>query len=154
MGILTFSSNDPEAPAQVIVASFPIICAHTISTASGITGFTFPGIMDEPGCRSGRFISPKPVFGPDPIQRRSLFIFVKLTAMVFKAAEASTKPSRFACASKWFVASVRGSLVSWASSLMTFCENPFGVFMPVPTAVPPNGISFTRGSVVWMRFMP
>ena len=42
-----------------------------------MTGLTLPGMIDEPGCRSGRLISPSPVRGPEPIQRRSLQILVR-----------------------------------------------------------------------------
>ena len=52
-GIATLSSKLPEAPAHATVASLPITRAHTMSTASGTTGFTLPGMIDEPGCRSG-----------------------------------------------------------------------------------------------------
>ena len=37
-----------------------------------MTGLTLPGMIDEPGCRSGIAISPSPARGPEPIQRRSL----------------------------------------------------------------------------------
>lgn len=37
---------------------------------------------------------------------------------------------------------------------MTFCGNPFGVLMPVPTAVPPWGTSATRGIAAWIRSIP
>ena len=47
-----------------------------------MTGLTLPGMIEEPGCRSGMAISPRPVLGPEPIQRRSLLIFIRETAMV------------------------------------------------------------------------
>ena len=56
--------------------------AQTISVASGSTGLTLPGMMLDPGCRSGRWISASPVVGPEDIQRRSLQILVRPTAMV------------------------------------------------------------------------
>jgi hypothetical protein len=52
-GIITFSSKFPFAPAQVIVTSLPITCAHTIMSDSAITGFTFPGMIELPGCVAG-----------------------------------------------------------------------------------------------------
>ena len=122
--------------------------------ASQITGLTLPGMIEEPGCRSGRAISPRPVFGPEPIQRRSLLIFMSENAMFRSWPEASTRPSRLAWASKWLRASVSGRPVSSASSSITRAEKPFGVLMPVPTAVPPSGTSATRGSADWMRSMP
>ena len=48
-GIITFSSKLPEAPAHAMAASLPITWAHAISVASGITGFTLPGMMLLPG---------------------------------------------------------------------------------------------------------
>ena len=87
--------------------------------------------------------SPRPAFGPDPIQRRSLFIFVRLTASTRSAPEASTRPSLAPWASKWSRASVIGSLVCSARSLITAWGKPFGVLIPVPTAVPPSGTSAT-----------
>ena len=71
---MTFSSKSPWLPANVIVASLPITCAHTIRVASQMTGLTLPGMIDEPGWRSGIAISPSPVRGPEPIQRRSFAI--------------------------------------------------------------------------------
>ncbi len=132
----------------------PITRAHTMSVASGTTGLTLPGMIDEPGCRSGMCSSPRPVFGPEPIHRRSLLIFVSETAIVRRAPDASTRPSRLACASKWSFASVIGSSVSSTMSSMTFCGKPSGVLMPVPTAVPPSGTSATRESTDCTRSMP
>ena len=43
-----FSSKLPDAQAIAIVASWPITSIATWLTASGITGFTLPGMMDEP----------------------------------------------------------------------------------------------------------
>ena len=45
------------------------------ATASGITGLTLPGMIDEPAWRGGRRISPSPACGPDESSRRSLAIF-------------------------------------------------------------------------------
>ena len=142
-GIATFSSKFPVDPAQATVWSFPITLAQTISTASGITGLTLPGIIEDPGCKSGMESSPSPAFGPDPIHRRSLLIFVRLTARTRRAPEASTRASLAPWASKWSLASVIGSIVAVARSLITACGNPLGVLMPVPTAVPPRGTSAT-----------
>ena len=43
---------------------------------SAITGFTLPGMIEEPGCVAGRLISPIPQRGPDASQRMSLAILV------------------------------------------------------------------------------
>src|SRR5688500_12928086 len=50
-GMPTFSSKfERFAAAQVTVASLPITLQQTCITASLITGFTFPGMIDDPGC--------------------------------------------------------------------------------------------------------
>src|SRR5262249_36906632 len=54
-------------------------------TTSGITGFTLPGIIEEPGCIAGSRISYNPQRGPDESHRRSLQIFDNWTAAVFIA---------------------------------------------------------------------
>ena len=47
-GVLA-SAAGPAAFAQAIVASCPTTCAAAIITASGITGFTFAGMIELPG---------------------------------------------------------------------------------------------------------
>ncbi len=93
------------------VTWFPITCAHTIISASLITGFTFPGMMEEPGCTAGRVISASPEVGPLASQRMSLAIFSSATASVLSAPEAKTYASFAPCASKWFSASRNSSPV-------------------------------------------
>ena len=56
-GSMTLSSKFPLWPAMVMVASLPMTWAATIVTLSAITGLTLPGMMEEPGCTSGRAIS-------------------------------------------------------------------------------------------------
>ena len=80
--------------------SFPITWAATWSTTSGITGLTFPGMIDEPFCSSGSRSSTSPVRGPEPISTRSWAIFVRDTATPFSAPCNSTRPSRLPWASK------------------------------------------------------
>ncbi len=118
-GICTLSSKLPDAPAHAIVASLPTTWAHTISVASGRTGLTLPGMMLDPGWRSGRWISARPVVGPDDIQRRSLQILVRPTAMVRSTPASSTSESRVPCASKWLRASVKSWPVSSDSASIT-----------------------------------
>ena len=64
------SSKLPLAPATVTAASLPITWAQTIRVASGSTGLTLPGMMLDPGWRSGRWISARPVLraGRHPAQ--------------------------------------------------------------------------------------
>ena len=54
---------------------------------SGITGFTLPGMMEEPFCMGGRLISSKPHLGPEDIRRRSFAIFEQEIAQVFAKQE-------------------------------------------------------------------
>src|SRR5918995_1435877 len=53
-GSITFSSKLPLCPARAMVASLPITCAATMAALSAITGLTLPGMMEEPGCTSGK----------------------------------------------------------------------------------------------------
>ena len=73
-GSMTLSSKLPAEPPKATAASLPNTWATTWQTASGITGLTLPGMIDDPGCRSGIRISPSPQRGPLPIQRMSLAI--------------------------------------------------------------------------------
>ena len=84
---------------MVIVKSFPMILNATCETTSGITGFTFPGIIDEPFCIAGRLISEIPVLGPLDNNLKSFAIFERLTAHVFNTPDTVTKPSKFCVAS-------------------------------------------------------
>src|SRR5919108_3605428 len=70
-GMRTLSSNCPWSPPTVIAVSLPITWALTWSTTSGSTGFTFPGMIDEPFWSSGSRISPIPARGDrgDPAAR-------------------------------------------------------------------------------------
>ena len=49
-GSKTFSCSCPASAAIVIVRSLPMTRKQTMFTTSGITGFTLPGMIDEPGC--------------------------------------------------------------------------------------------------------
>ena len=65
-------------------------CAHTIIIASLITGFTFPGMIDDPGWTAGSEISKSPEVGPLPSQRMSFAIFISATAVVRTAVPAGS----------------------------------------------------------------
>ena len=56
---------------------------QTMLTTSGMTGFTLPGMIEEPGCFGGRLISRRPQRGPDERSRRSLQTFESLMARLF-----------------------------------------------------------------------
>ena len=106
-----------------------------------MTGFTLPGMMDDPGCVAGSLISPSPQRGPDPSQRMSLAIFIREVAMVLSWPETSTQASFAPWASKWFSASRNSSSVSSEMTTMARRANSGWVLMPVPTAVPPSASS-------------
>ena len=90
---MTLSWKLPDCPATAIAASSPITCAAIMATASGITGFTLPGMMLLPGCSAGNVSSARPASGPLFIQRRSLAIFMSATASVRSWPENSTAAS-------------------------------------------------------------
>ena len=84
----------------------------------------------------------------------SLAIFVRETATVLSAPEASTSASRAACASNGSAGGRMVRPVSAASFARTRSANSGWVLRPVPVAVPPSGICPTRSSVDSMRAIP
>ena len=108
-GLKTFSSKCPLLPPIPIVTSFPITCAAIIVSASHWVGFTFPGMIEEPGSLSGIKSSPMPDRGPLARSRMSLAIFIRLTAIVFNAPCAFTIASCAASDSNLFSAVMNGS---------------------------------------------
>ena len=88
--------------------------------ASDCVGFTFPGMIDEPGSFSGSIISPKPQRGPDASQRMSLAIFIRLVAKVLSAPLAKTIGSCPASAWNLFGAVTKGKPVISAIWAATF----------------------------------
>ena len=73
-------------------------------------------MIEEPGCTAGSAISPIPARGPEPSQRMSLAIFIRLTAMVRSAPLAATASSSVLCAWKWLVVSRTAMPVASASA--------------------------------------
>ena len=71
-------------------------------SASLWVGFTLPGMIDEPGSFSGSRSSPRPARGPDPSQRMSFAIFMRLVASVLSAPEVKTVASWPASAANLF----------------------------------------------------
>ncbi len=138
----------------MIAVSFPITCADTWHTTSGITGLTLPGMIDEPFCNSGMMISEIPARGPDPIQRRSLAILVSDTATDLSAPEASTRPSRLAWASNGSAGAMISRPESATSRARTRAANSGCVLRPLPTAVPPSGIWPTPVRLLPTRRVP
>src|SRR5207244_414323 len=68
-GIIVDRSRFEWVFATAIATSLPMTVTPTCITASGMTGLTFPGMIEEPGWTAGRFSSRKPVWGPDPSHR-------------------------------------------------------------------------------------
>ena len=89
-GSITFSCSCPAEAASVTVRSSPITRNPVWLTTSGMTGFTLPGMIDDPGCICGRLISLKPQRGPDASRRMSLQIFVSLAEVRFSTPDNCT----------------------------------------------------------------
>ena len=134
-----------------MVTSWPITSMATWLTASGITGFTLPGMMDEPACRAGKRISRSPASGPEAISRRSPQIFNRETAWAFRIPETSTNTSAFCVASTRFSARAKPIPVSSRKVSVTRKMNCRGAANPVPMAVPPRLTTRRRSSHLYMR---
>ena len=116
---------------------------------------TLPGMIEEPFWSSGRYSSPKPARGPEPISAMSCAIFVSDTATTFSAPDSSTSASRLPCASNGSAgAAISFSFDSLTSRRRTFSANFGWVLRPVPVAVPPSGICPTCTSADSMRSWP
>mmetsp|Transcript_15259 Transcript_15259/g.18868 ORF Transcript_15259/g.18868 Transcript_15259/m.18868 type:complete len:211 (+) Transcript_15259:1304-1936(+) len=137
-GLKTFSSKCPWHPPTVTATWLPITWAQTIVKASHWVGFTFPGIILDPGSLAGSSSSPRPLRGPEPRKRISFAILFKLTATVFKAPLSSTNESCAANDSNLFGAVSKGSFNSFAIRWAISTSYPRIVLRPVPTAVPPR----------------
>ena len=112
-GSKALSCSCPASAAIVTVTSLPITENATWLTISGITGFTFPGMMLEPAWRAGSRSSPKPAWGPEDSSRRSLQILDTLTAILLSTPESWTKTP----ASE--VASIRSGAVTSSSPVIS-----------------------------------
>ncbi len=151
---MTLSSSSPSAAERATVASFPTMRAQTMRAASGITGFTLPGMIDEPGWSAGSWISPIPPFGPDARRRRSFAILAREPAAVRVAAESAASVSRKACCSKGTRAGRSSTLVLAAIAASARAGSSGWRFRPVPTAVPPSGTSRRSSLARSMRASP
>ena len=108
---------------------------------SAITGFTFPGMLEEPGWTGGNFSSPRPQRGPEPSQRTSLAIFVSAEEAAPSAPPKKTQASRPPICSKKFRAGRTGIPVFFARWPIAISWNFSWRPIPVPTAVPPSATS-------------
>ena len=75
---------------MVTVRSFPTTAKAIWLITSGITGLTLPGIIDDPACLGGRFISSKPARGPLLRSLRSFDVFESFTAILLRTPETVT----------------------------------------------------------------
>ena len=136
-GLKAFNSKWPCAPPWLTAKLLPITWQHTILSASIWVGFTFPGIIDEPGSLAGMFISPNPDLGPDERKRKSFRILNNEMAREFKELEKLTNESWFAIASNLFIAGLYLFVVILFRCLQKILSKFLGALIPDPTAVPP-----------------
>ena len=136
-GRYTFNSKFPCDAANPIAVSLPITCTAAMVIASHCVGFTFPGMILEPGSFSGIRISPRPHRGPLASQRISLAIFMQLAASAFNAPCAKLISSREL--KTWNLFGSDSNVVCNCSDKTAHTSLPklSGAFNPVPTAVPP-----------------
>ena len=151
MGMNTLSSKSPCAPPKATAASLPITWAPTWVTASGITGLTLPGMIELPGCRSGRRISPRPVRGPLPIQRRSLAILIRATAERAQLAAGLDQRIAGALGGEMVARPREAAARCVPTSRAITCGEALGRVDAGPTAVPPERQLATRAAVAQAR---
>src|SRR5215467_5126612 len=90
IGRIALSSKFPCEPAKATALSSLITWMLTITMASSCVGLTFPGMIELPGSLLGRMSSCSPNRGPEPSQRKSLAIFINVTANARNVALAAT----------------------------------------------------------------
>ncbi|MNS91569.1 hypothetical protein D3C72_1256630 [compost metagenome] len=150
----TFSSKLPEAPAMVTVTWLPATCMPACTMTSAMVGLRLPGMIDEVSPSSGITSSPRPQFGPELIQRRSLAILMHDAAITFSTPDNSSRASCAAMPSTLQGLGWKGRPVRRATSAQNASAKPGGALSPVPAAVPPCGSISRRGRVASMRAMP
>ena len=84
-----------------------------------MTGFTLPGMIEEPAARSGSLISHRPACGPLASSRRSLQVFDSFAAIRFSTPDSCTNAPVSWVASTRFAAGTTGSPVSAARLRVT-----------------------------------
>ena len=139
----TFNSKFPcEAPIE-IATSLPKTWHVTIVTASAWVGFTFPGMIEEPGSFAGISNSPRPQRGPDANHLTSLAIFIISAASALRAPWEYTSASWEVSAWNLFGAVIKSWPVNSLIFLATLSPISGWALRPVPTAVPPSANSRT-----------
>ena len=99
-----------------MVMSLPMTSNATWFITSGITGFTLPGMIDEPACRGGSLMSPKPACGPLDSRRKSLHTLLNLQATRLSTPDSCTKLPVSCVASTRLAACTTGTPLAWANS--------------------------------------
>jgi len=102
-----------------------------------MTGFTLPGMIEEPGWQAGSSISRRPVRGPELKRRRSLQILIRSSARLRSTPDIATIGAMLCIAANRSGAMLNFSFSALESSAATI-DRYFGwAFRPVPVAVPP-----------------
>ena len=143
-GIATFSSNSepmPPRPAVVTTVSLPSTRQATCIADSQMTGFTLPGMIDEPGWVAGSDSSKMPQRGPDAEPADVVGDFRERNGDRLQFAVGFDE--RVLGGLGFGVVRRLGELARPArcvSAAHTLAANCGCVLMPVPTAVPPIGM--------------
>mmetsp|Transcript_47457 Transcript_47457/g.79460 ORF Transcript_47457/g.79460 Transcript_47457/m.79460 type:complete len:324 (+) Transcript_47457:1332-2303(+) len=153
MGSKALSCSCPASAAIVTTVSLPMVANATWLTTSGITGFTLPGMMEDPAWRAGRLISFSPARGPLDSSRRSFAVLDSFTATRLSTPETMTKTPESCVASTMSSASTHGMPASLLRCSQASAAYPFGALSCVPIAVPPRLISLNSGITSCSRSM-
>lgn len=116
--------------------SMPMTMNTVWFTHSGITGFTLPGMIDDPAWRGGSWISASPARGPLASRRRSLAILPKCSAVRLITLESMTKSLTSEVAPTGSAAGRMGRPVMVARWRAASSRKRTSAQMPVPIAVP------------------
>ena len=116
-GSITDTSSCAPAAACSMVKLFPETRKYNWFMASGKTGLTLPGIMEDPAWSSGKMISPKPPRGPLESSLKSPAILDKSTHKAVRLWESETKSVLLLAWDIRLAAGLKGSLVTFLSSL-------------------------------------
>ena len=104
-----------------------------------MTGFTLPGMIEEPGCVSGSASSASPARGPMPMNRMSDAIFQRPSAIVRSPPCAAIAASSAAWAWKWFDVSRTWRPVSSDRRMQARAAYSGWALIPVPDRGPAEG---------------
>ena len=118
--------------------------AQTWRTASGITGFTLPGMIDDPFCSAGRTISPRPARGPTGHPPQVVADLRQRDGDHLERPRCGDEhvPRRLGgeVIERLLISTATPDDVFSPSLRRTIAAKSGCVFSPLPTAVPPSGI--------------